>query len=124
MRKWLGILILLSFYITIQAQKPELATGNGQMYGVVLDAETQLPIEYATIIIYKNGNNKAINGATTNKQGQFSVKDLAMDIYKVNVEFIGAITKSFNSVTIDNNHLKINLNICFIYILHHFPIIF
>ena len=110
MRKFLFVLILLSSYITIQAQKPELATGNGQIYGVVLDAETQLPIEYATIIIYKNGNNKAINGTTTNKQGQFSVKELAMDIYKVNVEFIGAKTKRINSVTIDNNHLKINLN--------------
>ena len=110
MRKWLGILILLSFYITIQAQKPELATGNGQMYGVVLDAETQLPIEYATIIIYKNGNNKAINGATTNKQGQFSVKELANDVYKVNIEFIGSKTTTINNVTIDNNHLKINLN--------------
>ena len=110
MRKLLVVLILLSSYITIQAQKAEMATGNGQIYGVVLDAETQLPIEYATIIIYKNGNNKAINGTTTNQQGQFSVKDLAMDIYKVNVEFIGAKTKSFNSVTIDNNHLKINLN--------------
>ncbi len=110
MRKLLVVLILLSSYITIQAQKSEPTTGNGQIYGVVLDAETQLPIEYATIIIYKNGNNKAINGTTTNQQGQFSVKDLAMDIYKVNVEFIGAKTKSFNSVTIDNNHLKINLN--------------
>ena len=110
MLKYLSILILLNSYVMVQAQQPETAKGNGQIAGTVLDAETNLPIEYATIIIYKTGTNKAINGATTNKQGQFSIKELAMDIYKVNIEFIGAKTTSFNNVTIDNSHLKINLN--------------
>ena len=110
MLKYLITLILLNSYIILQAQKPDQATGNGQISGIVLDAETNLPIEYATIIIYKNGTSKAINGATTNKQGQFSVKELSLDIYKVNVEFIGSKTMTFNNVTIDNGHLKINLN--------------
>jgi len=110
MLKYLITLILLNSYIILQAQKPDQATGNGQISGIVLDAETNLPIEYATIIIYKNGTSKAINGAITNKQGQFSVKELSLDIYKVNVEFIGSKTMTFNNVTIDNGHLKINLN--------------
>ena len=109
MIKYFTSILLFSFCITLQAQKLELPTGKGQLYGIVVDAENNLPIEYATIIIYKNGNAKAINGATTNKQGQFSVKELEIGSYKIDVEFIGFKTIILNDITIDNDHLRINV---------------
>ncbi len=110
MFKLFSSLLLFIFCISLQAQKLELPTGKGQLYGLVVDAETKVPIEYATIIIYKNGSTKAINGATTNKQGQFSVKELELGSYKIDVEFIGFKTIILNDVNIDNTHLKINVN--------------
>lgn len=110
MFKYIYTFILLNICIIVQAQKVGVVSGNGQIYGIVLDTETQMPIEYATIIIYKNGATKAINGTTTNKQGQFSVKELELGTYKIDIEFIGYKTIILNEVTIDNSHLKINLN--------------
>ena len=110
MYKFIYTIILLNICIIAQAQKGAPLSGNGQIYGIVLDTETQLPIEYATIIIYKNGSTKAINGSTTNKQGQFSVKELELGTYKIDIEFIGFKTIILNDITIDNSHLKINLN--------------
>ena len=110
MFKFFISILSITLAISLQAQKLELPSGKGQIYGQVVDAETNLTIEYATIIIYKNGSTKAINGATSNKQGQFSVKELELGTYKVDIEFIGFKTIILNDITIDNNHLKINLN--------------
>lgn len=104
------IAFLLCIHIGLFAQKSELPKGNGQIEGLVLDSETQLPIEYATIIVYQNGSSKAVTGATTNAKGAFVVKDLQNGLYKVNIEFVGAKTYTVNNITIDNSHNKINLN--------------
>ena len=108
--KYIITFTFLTICITAAAQQVESVSGNGQIYGLVLETESQIPIEYATIILYKNGTNKAINGTTTNKQGQFSVKELELGTYKIDIEFIGFKTVIINEVIIDKNHLKINLN--------------
>ena len=103
------IAFLLCIHIGLFAQKAELPKGNGQIEGIVIDSETQLPIEYATIIVYPNGGSKAITGATTNTKGAFVVKDLQNGAYKVNIEFVGAKTYTVNNISIDNSHTKIDL---------------
>ena len=110
MVKFIGILIFLNSYILVQAQQPLMATGNGQIYGSVVDADSKLPIEYATIILYKDVSSKAMNGTTTNKQGQFYLKELPLGMYKITVEFVGTKIKNINNISIDNKQLKINLN--------------
>jgi ferric enterobactin receptor len=103
------IAFLLCIHIGLFAQKNELPKGNGQIEGLVLDSATQLPIEYATIIVYQNGSAKAVTGATTNTKGAFVVKDLQNGTYKVNIEFVGAKTYTINNINIDNSHTKIDL---------------
>jgi len=110
MLKFLGILIFLNSYILVQAQQPVLATGNGQIYGSVVDADSKLPIEYATIILYKDENSKAMNGTTTNKQGQFSLKELPLGLYKITVEFVGSKLNTIKNISLESKQFKINLN--------------
>ncbi|MEI6189786.1 MAG: outer membrane beta-barrel protein [Chitinophagia bacterium] len=110
MLKYFITITLLNLCILLHAQKSEIVVGNGQILGKVVDAETQSPIEYATIIIYKKGTTIAINGATTNAQGQFIVNELVLGLYTIHAEYIGAKTNVINDVNIDNKHLRINLN--------------
>jgi len=114
MLKFLGVLICLPSFILVQAQQLVLATGKGQIYGTVVDADNKLPIEYATIILYKDGSSKAINGTTTNKQGQFMVKELPLGLYKISVEFVGSKLNTIKNISLDNKQLKINLNTIFL----------
>ncbi len=101
---------LISIQIAAFAQKTDVSKGNGRIVGIVVDNETQLPIEYATIIIYVKGNAKATNGTTSDIKGEFVLNDLPIGEYKINVEFIGSKTFTINNVVIDPAHLKINLN--------------
>lgn len=110
MYKLFATIVILTLQFSTFAQKSDTPKGNGHIEGIVIDNETQLPIEYATIIIYAKGATKAINGTTTNKKGEFELNELPNGEYKVNIEFIGAKTFIINNVVIDNAHLKINLN--------------
>ena len=103
------IAILLSIHIGLFAQKTDVPKGTGQIEGIVVDSENQLPIEYATIIVYQNGITKALTGATSNAKGAFVIKELTNGMYKVNIEFVGSKTFTVNNITIDNNHNRIDL---------------
>jgi len=104
-----SFLIFISFIPSAFSQKIVSSKGNGQIIGVVVDADSKSPLEYATIILFKKGNAKAINGATTNAQGQFSIKGIDTNTYKLNIEFVGTKTITLDNIQIDNTHSKIDL---------------
>lgn len=72
--------------------------------GIIIDAETKQPLEYATIICTpKNG--KAVSGGITNEKGEFEVQ-LAKGTYNISFEFI-----SFKTKTIKDKIITDNLNL-------------
>jgi len=75
------ILFLSVFTIKAQAQ--------GKITGKVTDATTKLPVDYATIGIYKQGSTSPINGTTTDTKGNFSINGLPFGEYHIAVDFLG-----------------------------------
>ena len=110
MIKFIATSIVLIFSIGAIAQDATQAKGNAQMEGVIVESESKLPIEYATIILYNKERKNAIGGTTANEKGEFKIKDLAFGIYKIDVEFVGFKTLTIDNIVIDNTHSKINLN--------------
>ncbi|AUS06348.1 hypothetical protein [Pseudotamlana carrageenivorans] len=56
----IGVLFLLT-YFKIQAQ----------VTGIILDSESQIPVDYATVALYKVADSTLVNGVITNEQGFF-----------------------------------------------------
>ena len=77
------ILIVLFFCIL----KVGYAQNIGILSGKVLDKVTNTPISYASIEIKEGA--KIINGGVTNEQGDFSIKNIPLRSYTVEVQFIG-----------------------------------
>jgi len=75
------ILFLSVFTINARAQ--------GKITGKVIDAGTKLPVDYATIGIYKQGGTSPINGTTTDPKGNFSINGLPFGEYHIAVDFLG-----------------------------------
>lgn len=63
------------------------AQNSGNVSGKVLDKVTNTPISYASIEI-KEGK-KIINGGVTNEQGDFLIKNIPLNNYTLEVQFIG-----------------------------------
>ncbi|WP_121356911.1 TonB-dependent receptor domain-containing protein [Flavisolibacter nicotianae] len=82
--------------------------GNkGTITGKVIDSATKAPLEYATVSIYLADPTKPINGAATDKNGVFTITDVADSTYTVVCEFIGYSPIRIPNVTA--SHSTINL---------------
>ncbi|SFJ60337.1 TonB-dependent receptor domain-containing protein [Myroides guanonis] len=82
------------------------AQSNGKVNGIVLDAQSNEPISYATITL-KSGDT-VITGALSDDSGKFSVDKLALQDYIVDVQFIGYTTKEFK-ITLNEEQSQLNL---------------
>lgn len=63
------------------------AQTTGTLTGRVIDKSTNTPISYATIEIKKG--EKVITGGVTDEKGDFSIKNIGLENYQMEVQFIG-----------------------------------
>lgn len=92
MKKIILLLFFAPIYIICAQNKSPLKT-NVSITGVVLDQDTNEPLEYATIAFFSPELQKVVTGGITNQQGKFKI-EIETGIYDINVEFISFKTKS------------------------------
>lgn len=92
----LGLLIVFSFSL-----KAQNAAGNGgAITGKVLDAATKVPVDYATISLYKQGATSPFDGTTTDPKGNFKITNVSPGDYKVTIDFIGYTRQTVDHVIV------------------------
>lgn len=111
--KKLIYLVVLIFAIQLQASNPENPLPkNGVVSGKVVDAKTNEPVIYVSIII-KDSNGKTITGGISDENGDFKIYKIPEGNLTLEVQFMGYKTvKKLFTITSNNN--KVNLgNISF-----------
>ncbi len=76
-------LILLFVILTLQSNAQGLISGR------VVDSLSGKPIDYASIGLILEENNKEVNGTTSNDKGLFSMDNIPYGTYKIVVYYIG-----------------------------------
>ena len=79
--------LLLLFVFSSQAQNNNSKTGK--ITGRIIDSLSSRPIEYATIGLFTQSENKVVNGTTTDSSGFFNLTNVSEGTYKILIEFIG-----------------------------------
>lgn len=92
-------LICLSNTIYAQKNKDVLVTGK------VMDADVNLPLEYATVSFLNKAENKITTGGVTDTEGNFSIK-VPTGTYTISIEYI-----SYKTITFDNRNVTQNTNL-------------
>ncbi|AJR04313.1 outer membrane beta-barrel protein [Siansivirga zeaxanthinifaciens] len=87
MNKKLPLYLLFLLFITSNITLA-INEKNITITGKVIDADTNTPLEYATISFYSIKEKKIVDGVITNIDGEFSIK-IKDDIYNISVEYIG-----------------------------------
>lgn len=90
---------MMSFNIHLFAQETQK---NITINGKVVEKESSLPLEFATITFLDATDNKIITGTITDEKGNFTVK-IAQKNYTIKIEFIG-----FKSILLENRNLQSN----------------
>ena len=99
-----NVLILLAFILFCASTTAQNETDSITVSGKVIEAETNQPLEYATISFFSKAENKIIGGGITDLQGEFKIKTTpgAYDIYIEYFSFMG-ITKLNIKLNQDTN---------------------
>ena len=65
--------------------------------GVVYDANSEQPLDYANVVVYREGEDEPLDGTTTDEDGMFWLyRKVKSGDYKVTVSFMGYIDQIFN----------------------------
>lgn len=99
-------LLFLGLISTLFAQRPQ-GGGPGnfsklKLTGIVLDKETQEPLEYATISLINKRFPERIQGGITDAKGNFNL-EVFPGQYTISIEYIG-----FDKINIENKVLREN----------------
>lgn len=72
----------------------------GSITGQVYDADLNVPIEYANIVLHSQRDSSQVNGTVTDKSGRFTLTQVRPGRYFVEVSFIGYQTKTIDDVAV------------------------
>jgi outer membrane receptor protein involved in Fe transport len=108
----------LSFLLQSYAQQPaQKPAENGSLYGKLVDAQTNAPVEYASVAVLRSADSSVLTGMLSKPNGDFNFPDIAYGKYLLKVNFIGYTTvyktvvlnEKNNNVDIGN--LKMSANV-------------
>lgn len=102
---FVGLSTLSSF-----SQSPGRTADNGRISGTVLDAETNAPVEFATVAL-NDAAGKVVNGTVADAKGKFTITKIADGTYSVVISFIGYETQTVTGLKIAGKDNDIDLGV-------------
>ena len=115
MKKWIFVVLTIFLFKILSAQENVGPDKQGIIIGKVIDSSSLLPIDYATVTVYISGNNKPVNGVTTDAKGLFKLEGLAPGNYRLVIDFIGYRSREKNNILISTRQSNITLGNFFLY---------
>ncbi len=104
---WLGLSTLPLITMAQQAAPQQAAIpgtatpkGNTSITGTIVDADTQNPVEFATVALVSVATGKPIDGTMADEKGRFTIAKVAPGKYKLLVSFIGYQPKTLDEFTV------------------------
>jgi len=82
---------------------------RGIIKGAVVDDQTEQPVEYATVALYKASNDSLLTGTVTDYLGHFKIEQPAPDEYYVEITFIGYETLQSEDFQVNITEENVNL---------------
>lgn len=112
------LLILVSFSSNAQQPNGQRMQGGGRMSmeggfgtlkGTIVDEATNLPIEYANIVIFKMRDSSMVTGGITDTKGNFTIEKVPFGRYYVEFKFIGYKNNKVDGVMITPKQVDISI---------------
>ncbi len=76
----------------------------GVIKGVIVDEETDQPMEYANVAVYDQQDSILISGGITDEQGEFEITGMTYGEYYLEANFIGFVKKEITDIELDKNN--------------------
>ena len=83
--------------------------GFGTLKGTIIDESTNLPVEFANVILYKMRDSSMVTGGITDTKGNFSIEKVPFGKYYVDFRFIGYKNSRVEGVMINPRQAEVKL---------------
>jgi outer membrane receptor protein involved in Fe transport len=102
MKKFLIPLLIVQTFtaFSTEVDKPDNSNKKGDISGIIIDSNNGLPVEYATIAVYTQPEEKLLTGGITDNQGEFRLKNNPVGTYYLIVTFMGYKSITLNDIKI------------------------
>jgi outer membrane receptor protein involved in Fe transport len=104
------VVLYVSLSLNIFGQQSMLKNGYGIIKGRIIDSDTDEPVEYANISIYRMADSNLVTGTITNASGNFIIEDVPFGKYQLQADFLGYSKKIINHIIVNANKLKADLD--------------
>ncbi|MDD3876274.1 MAG: TonB-dependent receptor, partial [Bacteroidales bacterium] len=100
MKTKIFFLLLLMMAINKIFAETETESDKADITGKVSDAQTKLPVEYASVALYNIPDSSLVAGCITDENGIFRMARISEGIYKIEIRFLG-----YETLVINNLHV-------------------
>lgn len=110
MKRSVTLVLLLHIFLVGFAQNPgpvETPKGNGKITGIVMDAESGQPVEFANVALVDPKTSKPIDGAVCDDKGKFTITKIAEGTYSIAISFIGYETNTIENIKIEKGEVNL-----------------
>src|SRR5688572_22638685 len=76
---------------------PEAPKGSGKISGVIMDGETNKPVEFANVALIDTKTDKTVDGTMADEKGKFTLNKIVEGNYSISITFIGYETNTINN---------------------------
>lgn len=102
-------LMLLATSVSLTASAQPQSHPSGTIEGTIVEAESEAPLEGATVALWNAADSSLVTGAITKPDGSFSIDGIRPATYYVQMSFVGYRTQTLSDLTIDQNQRVVNL---------------
>lgn len=101
--------ILFSFISLLNAAAPEAKLSPGTIKGLVYDARSGEPLEFATVTLKQAGDGSLVTGAITDINGFFRLKDVPEGSYLMEFSYLGYHDKILEEIILNAQQPSLDL---------------
>ena len=96
MKKFLFLLVTLISSIVNSQQNTMTVSG------IIIDSESNIPLEYATVSISNSKNTEILYGVITDSEGKFNL-EVSKGVYNIKIEYISFKHKLIKNINVSNS---------------------
>jgi outer membrane receptor protein involved in Fe transport len=117
MNKIFTLIFCTGFSLVAVAQNPAPGTpaqepvkGHAKIFGSIIDAESNQPVEFANVALMDPQTGKPVDGSVADDKGKFNIVKVPEGTYNVSISFIGYETQEIKNITVDRKS-DVNLGV-------------